>query len=525
MIFRKKRNEPPRRVPSRVGMTLLSPRSGDSRHACGVDFPSSPTVAVQLSVGVPSSLVTQIHDLSAREQAAAIRDRELSPVDITEHYLNRIDRLSEQVGAYVTVTADIAREQAKAAEKAVMQGESAPLLGVPVPIKDLNMVKDVPMTLGSSVYDDFQGFADDHVVTFLREAGTILLGKTNTPEFGLPCYTENGVAPPARTPWDLSRSAGGSSGGAAAAVASGLAPMAQGSDGGGSIRIPSSVCGLFGIKPTRGRVSHGPIVPDLTGLSTNGPIARNVRDAALMLDIIAKNMPGDMYHAAPQDGTFLEAAEREPGRLRIARSVASPVPGAEVHPDCLAAYDAATELLTELGHEVEELDLPFDETLVPHFETLWAAMATLTPVAPDREERLLPLTRWLRERGKAVTAPELFAAQASLQLAVRLAMPVTNRYDVILHPTLAQPPVPIGYFDGVTPEENFERQKRFTPYTSLYNVSGQPAVSVPLHWTKAGLPIGVMLVGRMNAEATLISLSAQLEAARPWADRHPPIWD
>jgi amidase len=469
--------------------------------------------------------VTQIHDLSAREQAAAIRDRELSPVDITEHYLNRIDRLGEQVGAFVTVTAEIAREQAKAAEKAVAQGETAPLLGVPVPIKDLNMVKDVPMTLGSAAFDDFEGFADDHVVTLLREAGTILLGKTNTPEFGLPCYTENSVALPARTPWDLSRSAGGSSGGAAAAVAAGLAPIAQGSDGGGSIRIPASVCGLFGIKPTRGRVSHGPIVPDLTGLSTNGPIARTVRDAALMLDVIAKNMPGDMYHAAPQDGTFLAAADRAPGRLRIGRSAVPAVPGAEVHPDCMAAYDAATELLTELGHEVEELDMPFDADLVPHFETLWAAMATLTPVAPEREERLRPLTRYLRERGNAVTAPELFMAQAALQLAVRLALPVAGQYDAILHPTLALPPVPIGYFDEVDPAENFERQKRFTPFTSIYNVTGQPAVSVPLHWTDGDLPIGVMLVGRMSDEATLISLSAQLEAARPWAHRHPPIWE
>jgi amidase len=480
---------------------------------------------VQLSVGVPSALVTRIHDLSARQQAAAIRDRELSPVDITEHYLNRIDRYGDQVGAFITVTAELARDQAKAAERAVVRGETAPLLGVPVPIKDLNMVKDVPMTLGSAAFDDFLGFADDHVVTLLREAGTILLGKTNTPEFGLPCYTENSVAPPARTPWDLTRSAGGSSGGAAAAVAAGLAPIAQGSDGGGSIRIPASVCGLFGIKPTRGRVSHGPIVPDLTGLATNGPIARTVRDAALMLDVIARNMPGDMYHAAPQQGTFLAAADREPGRLRIGRSAVPAVPGAEVHPDCLAAYDAATELLTELGHDVEELDLPFDAGLVPHFETLWAAMATLTPVAPDREERLRPLTRYLRERGNAVTAPELLAAQGTLQLAVRLAMPVAEQYDVILHPTLAQPPVPIGYFDDVDPEENFERQKRFTPFTSIYNITGQPAVSVPLHWTDGGLPIGVMLVGRMSDEAMLVSLSAQLEAARPWADRHPPIWD
>jgi amidase len=484
----------------------------------------SPNVTVQVSVGVPSSLVTHIHDLSAREQAAAIRDRELSPVDITEHYLDRIDRLGDQVGAYITVTAEIAREQARAAEKAVKRGDPSPLLGVPVPVKDLNMVKGVPMTLGSAAFDDFDGFGDDNVVTFLREAGTILLGKTNTPEFGLPCYTENAVAPPARTPWDLTRSAGGSSGGAAAAVAAGLAPIAQGSDGGGSIRIPASVCGLFGIKPTRGRISQGPIVPDLAGLSTSGPIARTVRDAALLLDVMTRHVPGDMYHAVPPEGTFLEAADREPGRLRIGRSAAPPVPGAEVHPDCLAAYDAATDLLTELGHEVEDVTLPWDGQLIPHFETLWAAMATLTPVPPEREERLRPLTRWLRERGNAVTAPDLFHAQASLQFAVRAVLPAVQRYDVILHPTLAQPPAPIGYFDDVDPQENFERQKRFTPFTSVYNVSGQPAVNVPLHWTDGGLPIGVMLVGRMSDEATLIALSAQLEAARPWADRHPPIW-
>jgi amidase len=524
MVFSRKRNEIPSRVPSRGESTVLSPAPGDYRDRPRVDQEISSSLAVQVSVGVPSSLVTHIHDLSAREQAAAIRDRELSPLDLTEHYLDRIDRLNDQVGAYVTVTAELAREQAKAAEKAVTQGDTSPLLGVPVPVKDLNMVKDVPMTLGSAAFDDFNGFEDDHVVTFLREAGTILLGKTNTPEFGLPCYTENAVAPPARTPWDLTRSAGGSSGGAAAAVASGLAPIAQGSDGGGSVRIPASVCGLFGIKPTRGRISQGPIVPDLAGLSTNGPIARTVRDAALLLDVMARNMPGDMYLAEPQEGTFLEAAERTPGRLRIGRSATPVVPGAEVHADCLTAYDAATELLTELGHDVEDLPVPWNDDLIPHFEVLWSAMATLTPVAPDREERLKPLTRWLRERGNAVTAPQLFHAQAALQFAVRSAMPTLARYDVILQPTLALPPVPIGHFDDVDPVENFERQKRFTPFTSVYNVSGQPAVNVPLHWTDDDLPIGVMLVGRMSDEATLISLSAQLEAARPWADRHPPIW-
>lgn len=479
-------------------------------------------------MGVPSCLVTNIHDLSAREQAAAIRRRELSPVEITDHYLDRIERLGDHVGAYVTVTTDIAREQAKDAERVIAEGDAGdgrPLLGVPIPIKDLNMVKGVPMTFGSATFAGFEGFDDDHVVSFLRAAGTILLGKTNTPEFGLPCYTENAVAPPARTPWDLGRSAGGSSGGAAAAVAAGLAPAAHGSDGGGSIRIPASVCGLFGIKPTRGRVSQGPVVPDLAGLSTSGPIARTVRDAALLLDVMARHVPGDMYRAAPQEGTFLAAADRAPGRLRIGRSAVPPVPGVRVHPGCMAAYEDASALLEELGHEVEDVDAPWNADLVPHFETLWAAMATLMPVPPDKEEQLRPLTRWLRERGHALGAAQLFQAQAALQTAVRTGLPLLEGYDVILHPTLARPPVPIGHFEEVEPAQNFERQKAFTPFTSVYNVTGQPAVNVPLYWDDEGLPIGVMLVGRMSDEATLIALSAQLEEARPWAHRHPPIWD
>ncbi|HEY8479192.1 MAG TPA: amidase [Spirillospora sp.] len=472
--------------------------------------------------------MTQIHDLSAAETAAAVRTREVSPVEITEHYLNRIERLNDQVGAYVTVTAERAREEAKLAEKAVLDAPDPdalpPLHGVPVPIKDLNLVNGVRTTLGSRVYSDLTGFADDTVVTRLHEAGTILLGKTTTPEFGLPCYTESDVAPPARTPWDLSRSAGGSSGGAAAAVASGLAPVAQGSDGGGSIRIPSSVCGLFGIKPTRGRVSHGPIVPDLFGLATNGPIARTVRDAALLLDVMAGPMPGDLYSAPPVEGTFASYAERPPGRLRIARSMEPPVPGAEVHPDCVAAYEEASALLEELGHEVVDLPPVLSSEVVPHFLTLWGAMATLTPVEKDKEDLLQPLTRWLRGLGEATTAPQLLQAHAALQNALRAAFPVMDQYDVILNPTLAQPPVPIGYFHELEPAENFERQAKFTPFTAVYNISGQPAVNVPLHMNDDGLPIGVMLAGRLGGEGTLISLSAQLEEARPWADRKPPIW-
>lgn len=475
--------------------------------------------------------MTSIHDLTAVEQAAAVRDRVLSPVEIIDHYLKRIDRLNSQVGAYITVTSERAREEAVAAEKLVVKTSDSrqlpPFLGVPVPVKDLNMVSGVRMTMGSAAHHDLVGFADDNVVVRLRDAGAVLLGKTNTCEFGLTSYTENDVAPPARTPWDLSRSAGGSSGGAAAAVAAGLAPVAQGSDGGGSIRIPSSVCGLFGIKPTRGRISQGPIVPDLVGMATSGPIARTVRDAAALLDTMAGPRPGDLY-AAPQlppGETFLGYAERPPGRLRIARSVESVIPGVELHPDCVAAYEAATALLEELGHEVVELPSGlFSEELVPLFETLWSLMATLTPVAPEREELLRPITRWLRERGEQVRGPEVFRVQARIQAALRAAFPIMDGFDAILHPTLAQPPVPIGYFAQREPAEDFEMQKRFTPFTSLYNISGQPAVNVPLHWTEEGLPIGVMFAGRLGGEGVLISLSAQLEEALPWHARKPAVW-
>ncbi|WP_116021448.1 amidase [Thermomonospora umbrina] len=474
--------------------------------------------------------MTQIHDLTALQQAAAIRAGDLSPVEVTDHYLDRIERLDTRVGAYATITAELAERQAKEAERRVLEGDSGtlpPLWGVPVPIKDLNMVRGVPMRLGSAVFDDLIGFADDTVVVRLRDAGTVLLGKTSTPEFGLPCYTETDVSPPARTPWDLTRSAGGSSGGAAAAVAAGLAPIAQGSDGGGSIRIPSSVCGLFGIKPTRGRISHGPIVPDLFGLSTNGPLARTVRDAAALLDVMHGPEPGDMYAAPPlpEGETFAGYADRDPGRLRIARTIEPTVPGAEVHPDCVAAYEQTSALLEELGHEVVELPTLFGPDLVPDFELLWGVMATLTPVDPAREDRLLPLTRWLRERGHATSGPDLFKAHARLQAAMRTALPAMNGFDAILSPTLAQPPVPVGYFHDAEPAENFDRQKRFTPFCAAYNLSGQPAVNVPLHWNDEGLPIGVMLAGRPGGEGTLISLSAQLETARPWIDRKPPVWD
>jgi amidase len=268
------------------------------------------------------------------------------------------------------------------------------------------------------------------------------------------------------------------------------------------------------------------MMPDLTGLSIDGPLARTVADAALLLDAMTGNHPGDMYTLpalAPGD-SFLGYASREPGKLRIARSVETVVPGAGVDPECVAAYEDASRLLESLGHEVEDLVMPFAVEAVPSFLALWYAMATLAPISPEQESQLLPLTRYLRGKGMELSAADLLLHQAILQGATRPAMAAMNAYDAILTPTLAMPPRPVGWFDEVEPEENFIRQTLFTPWTALYNLSGQPAVNVPLHWSDDGLPIGVMLAGRMGAEGTLISLSAQLESARPWKDKHPAIW-
>ncbi|GLU47931.1 amidase [Nocardiopsis ansamitocini] len=474
--------------------------------------------------------MSEIHDFTAVEQAELISRRELSPVEITDHYLDRIDRLNHEVGAFITVAPELAREQALTAEKRVLSDTPEllpPLLGVSVPLKDLDMVAGMTCTWGSALFTEHVPELDEAFVAELRLAGAVFTGKTNTPEFGASCYTENDIAPPARTPWDLTRSAGGSSGGAAAAVAAGLAPLAQGSDGGGSIRIPASACGLFGIKPSRGRVSAAPARPDLIGLSATGPLARTVADAALLLDVIAISRPGDYYSAPPlpEGDSFLAHTGRAPGRLRIARFAAPNVEGATVHPDVLVAYENAALLLADLGHDVEEIDHPFDAGLLDHFEVVWTVLAARTPVAPSDESGLRPLTRWLREKGRSVSATEYLDATTRLQSANRAALSAMAPYDAVLTPTLGLPPVPIGHFDADgDPRAEFARMTEFTPFTSMFNISGQPAVSVPLHTGPEGLPIGIQLAGRIGGEGTLISLSAQLESARPWSDRKPEIW-
>jgi len=447
-------------------------------------------------------------------------------IEAMRESLERIGRFDATVGAFVTLTPEAARAQAAQADAAVAEGRRLPALhGVPIGIKDLNAVRGVSMMLGSRVFRDLVPAHNDTVVERLRAAGTVSLGKTNTPELGLPCYTEPDVAPPARTPYDLSRSAGGSSGGAGTAVASGLLPFAQGSDGGGSIRIPASVNGLVGLKPARGRISAGPVIGDVTGLGVNGPLARTVADAAALLDAMAGPAPGDPHWAAPHSATYLSECQRPPGRLRIGRYRDTPLASQGVHPDVVTAYEHASALLADLGHDVEDVECPFPAALLPAFETVWAVSAAGAPVDPGREGEMRPLTQWLREKGRSTSGPAFVAAMASLQLASRRSIAATAAYDVVLTPTLAQLPAPVGWFQQAgDPRAEFDRMVGWTPFTAVYNTTGQPAISLPLHHTPAGLPIGIMLVGRPADEVTLLRLAAQLEAAAPWRDRHPPLW-
>jgi amidase len=474
--------------------------------------------------------VTRLHDLTALEQAAAVRAGDVSPTELVAHSLARIEALDAGLGAFLTVTPDRALAAASRAERRLRGGgDLPPLLGVPTAIKDLNNTAGVRTTCGSRVMADFVPTTDDHVVTALAEAGTISLGKTNTPEFGFPCYTDNDLVGPARCPWDPSRLAGGSSGGAAVAVAAGMLPFAQGSDGGGSIRIPASINGLFGIKPTRGRVSNAPFGGDVTGLGTSGPLARTVRDAAAMLDAMAGPVLGDPAWAPPLPAgeSFLAAADRPPGQLRIGLYLDSPMPGVHLEPEVAAAFEDASRLLESLGHHVE--DAPsglLGPEVLGSFEQVWALSGTTLPVPPERVGELRPLTRELRARGLAMSAQAAMESMLALRLFSRRFLQATAGYDVLLAPVCTMTPRPIGWFDADGDgAEDFERQKRYAAFTALYNVTGQPAVSVPLYWTAGGLPIGTMLVGRPADETTLIALSAQLEAARPWGHRHPVGWE
>lgn len=462
----------------------------------------------------------ELHDLTAIEQANAIRSGETSSVELIRHYLERAHRLNEAVGGYALLTdelalaqADEADRRARGAREAGDASQLSVLHGVAVPVKDLNQTAGVRTRYGTRVMDVVPR-VDDDVVSSLRGAGTVMLGKTTTPEFGFPCYTESDIGPYARTPWDLSRMAGGSSGGAATSVASGLAPIAQGSDGGGSIRIPASCCGLVGLKPSRGLISNGPM-PDGPGrLAVQGVLARTVSDAAALLGVMAGC-----------NDTYVQMASAAVPRLRIGRYSTPVIAETTPHAEVLAAWESLCALLEAMGHEVVDIDVPLSLADVPAFERVWASAAAGIPLTGEQVAGLRPLTRWLRERGQALTAAEVDEAIELMAGAARGALDSTVDYDIVVTPTLAQLPAAVGALrDDADPARDFENQKEFTPYTSPYNMTGQPAITLPVHWTDDGLPVGVQLVGRPRREALLLALAARIEQERPWIHRHPEVW-
>ena len=472
-----------------------------------------------------------LHDLDATAQSAALQAREVSSLELVRHHLDRIAAHSLTLGAFITVTADRALEGARAADAALATGAAPAFTGVPIAIKDITFTRGVATSMGSAAMRDFVPPVNAFVVDLIEKAGFISLGKTNTPEFGLSSYTDNDIVGPARTPWDTSRNAGGSSGGAAAAVSAGLVPLAQGSDGGGSIRIPASACGIFGFKPSRGRVSAGPVGSDWSGLGGDGPLTRTVRDAAALLDVMAHHMPGDVRPLPDPPLPYATWIRDDPGRLRIARWSATHLDGIAPGPDVLVAWEEASQLLASLGHEIVDIANPFPQALEPQFNVIWSSGIAGAPISPEAEAALRPNTRYWRERGRAASAIELSRAMQFLEGTTRQIISDLRAYDAFLTPTLALPPQPVEWFnESGDPVEDHHRELLFTPYTALYNMSGQPAASLPLHWTEASdqsasLPIGVMLAAHPGQDGPLFSLCAQVEAAAPWTDHRPPSFE
>jgi amidase len=470
----------------------------------------------------------ELAKLDATAQAELVQRGELRPIDLVDAAIERIERLNPTLNAVVTPM----YEQARAAAGGDLPG--GPFRGVPFLVKDLiASCAGVPMSEGSAFPRGLVPAHDSELVRRLKQAGLVILGKTNTPEFGLAVTTEPRLFGPTRNPWDPNRTTGGSSGGSGAAVAAGLVPMAHGNDGGGSIRIPSSCCGLFGLKPTRARNPLGPEYGDfISGLVVEHALTRSVRDSAALLDATSGPDRGDPYWAPPPIRPFLEEVGADPGHLRIAFAV-TPITGSPVHPDCVSAVHDVARLCAELGHEVEEASPPVSGDLYTlALGTIWTSGCAWTidrwarllgrQPAPDQFESA---TWTLYEMGRQQTASSYLFAVESAQIIARDIGKFLTGYDVWLTPTLSEPPPPLGYFAPTAddPMQGWLRSGDFSAFTTIYNLTGQPAMSVPLFWNAEELPVGTQFVGRFGDEATLFRLAAQLEEARPWAGRRPPL--
>ena len=466
--------------------------------------------------------------LDATGQAQLVRTKEITPLELVTAAIERIERINGTVNAVVVPMFEQARE---AASRPLPDG---PFRGVPFLLKDLAAeCAGVPFNEASLFLKGYVPDRDQELVTRLKQAGLIIVGKTNTPELGLGPTTEPRLYGPTRNPWDPSRTAGGSSGGAGAAVASAMVPMAHGNDAGGSIRVPAACCGVFGLKPTRGRNPLGPLYGELMGGTiVEHVLTMTVRDSAQLLDATAGPDLGDPYSAPPPTRPFAREIGVSPGRLRVAFSTRTAL-GTDVHPDCRAAVHDVARLMESLGHQVIE-DAPridgeefwrlFTSVLAVGFTWSvddWSRRLGRTP-APEYFE---PFTWAFVDRGRAISASDYLSMTQGLQRICRDIAHFFVDHEVWLTPTLGEPPVSLGTFayTGQDPFELRRRMANFTPFTYIANATGQPAMSIPLSWNGAGLPIGAQFTGRFGDEATLFRLAAQLEAARPWVSRRPAV--
>ena len=457
----------------------------------------------------------EVWAVPALELARRVRARTVSSEELTRYFLGRIARHNPRLSAFVTVLEARALRHARAMDRAVAAGEPlAPFHGVPTAIKDLNLVRGTPTRMGSRAFRHFWSPIDDRVAAQLRRGGFVFLGKLATSELGAMPVTEPDIHPPTRNPWNLDHSSGGSSGGSSAAVAAGLLPLAQGSDGAGSIRIPASFCGLYGIKPSRGRVQNAFGFPDQEILYTDGPLARTVDDAAAMLDVLAGVTVGRPHWAPPPPRPFAELARESPKGLRVRLVLENPV--ASVDPEAAAAARKIAQALERLGHAVEEwrpVEASFEE-----FLPVWQHLVASTPWV--RWSKVQPITRWLGEAGRRVDAREIRAVKQRL---VARALDWFEGADLVVSPTTPTPAPRVGSFRHADPAEAFRAAAPLGAFTAAFNLTGQPAASVPAGLSASGLPLGVQLVGRPLADATVLAVSRQLEEALPWRTLAAPL--
>lgn len=449
--------------------------------------------------------------ISALQQADLIRQKQISPIELLELYLARIDRLNPQIGAFFHVAKKQARQQAQAQTKLLAKkfdqnlDQLPPLFGLPMGIKDLNPVAGMPCSYGVAALKDQIATVDDSMVLLLNQAGCNILGKTAISELAALPYTETPGFAPTRNPWNLAHTAGGSSGGAAAAVAAGLLPFAHGDDGGGSLRGPAHCCGLVGIKPTRGRVSDAPVGDRLVGLAARGPIARNVADAAALLDAMSQRLPGDPYLFSGTSDSFLAAAHRTPGQLKIAVCKSFP-PVTTLDPAYGAAVDYTSNLLSNLGHQIFEIELDMQSAVEP-FLTVWQ---TAIAAAGVPSAALGEFNQWLIHRSGS--AADFLNALATLQTISRQMVARWQEFDVLLTPVYMHSTISIGAWANLAPADLFDKICHWTIPCPMFNATGQPAIVLPVALEpQSNLPIGIQLVGSLGAEALLISLAAQLE--------------